>query len=212
MSGLFDVFTNFDLNVFHWFETTFNTGNNKIFDTIMYIITTLGDAGIIWIVLAAALMIPKKYRKCGMMMAGSLIIMLVLNNLVLKNLFQRPRPFLFFENNPLYNFPDIVARDTLASSSNPTGYEYSFPSGHTTSSFAAVVPLFKRDKRFGAAALVIAILIAFSRIYVHVHYCTDILFGVVLGVVYGLLGCLVIGLIIKLVESKKPKLAAKIFG
>ena len=146
MSGLFDVFTNFDLNVFHWVETAFNTGNNKILDTIMYIITTLGDAGIIWIVLAVALMIPKKYRKCGMMMAGSLIIMLVLNNLVLKNLFQRPRPFLFFENNPLYNFPDIVARDTLASSSNPTGYEYSFPSGHTTSSFAAVIPLFKRDK------------------------------------------------------------------
>ena len=61
MSGLFDVFTNFDLNVFHWVETAFNTGNNKILDTIMYIITTLGDAGIIWIVLAVALMIPKKY-------------------------------------------------------------------------------------------------------------------------------------------------------
>lgn len=212
MSSLFDVFSNFDLNVFNWIETTFHTGNNKILDAIMYIITTLGDAGIIWIILAVVLMIPKKYRKCGMMMAGSLIIMLVLNNLVLKNLFQRPRPFLFFADNPLYNFPDIVARDTLASTSNPTGYEYSFPSGHTTSSFAAVVPLFKtNNKKFGIAALVLAVLIAFSRIYVHVHYCTDILFGVVLGVCYGLLGCLVIGLVIKLIESKKPKLATKIF-
>ena len=204
MSGLFDVFTNFDLNVFHWFETAFNTGNYKILDTVMYIITTLGDAGIIWIVLAVALMIPKKYRKCGMMMAGSLIIMLVLNNLVLKNLFQRPRPFLFFENSPVYQW--------WLNAGAQVESDRSFPSGHTTSSFAAVVPLFKRDKRFGAAALVLAILIAFSRIYVHVHYCTDILFGVVLGVVYGLLGCLVIGLIIKLIESKKPKLATKIFG
>lgn len=212
MSAIFDVFAGFDLAVFEWFENVFNTGANTILDTIMYAITTLGDGGIIWIVLAIVLCVFKRYRKYGLMMLGALIFMLVVNNVILKNLFARPRPFVYFADNSSFNFPDIVSMDTLASTSNATGYEYSFPSGHTTSSFAAIIPLYKADKKFGIPATVLAFLIAVSRIYVHVHYCTDILFGIVLGIIYGIIGCLIVGALLKLWNKKKPESYSKLFA
>lgn len=142
--------------------------HNPVLDSIMVVVTTLGDAGLIWILLAVALIFTKKYRKCGVNMALALIIMLVVGNGVLKNIFMRERPCWIDESITL-----LVK--------NP--HDYSFPSGHTYSSIAAATVIFLRNKKAGIAAFVLAVLIAFSRMYLFVHFPTDVLASLVLGVV-----------------------------
>ncbi|NLX93199.1 MAG: phosphatase PAP2 family protein [Clostridiales bacterium] len=165
-------------------------------DILMPFITRLGDGGIIWIVLAVLLLFFKKYRKFGIMMVAALLLSLLINDNILKPLINRPRPF-----NPeawktlerAFIYPELVPR--------PHGL--SFPSGHTSSSFAAaVVLIFTGKKRIYIPPLILAFLIAFSRIYVHVHYCTDVLAGMVVGTLYGLLAYLLIAKLLPLIQEK----------
>lgn len=131
-------------------------------------ITTLGDGGMIWIILSLGLTIPKKTRKIGIMGICALLGSLLINNMLLKNLVARARPFDTWE----YIVP-LIAR--------PSGL--SFPSGHTASSFACASVLFRKlPKKYGVPAIVLAVLIAFSRLYLGVHYPGDVLAGVVSGV------------------------------
>ena len=134
---------------------------------IVLFLTSLGNAGIVWIVLAAALLVQKKYQRTGLAMAVSLLIGFLLTNLLLKNLVCRPRP---------YNvIPELHALVTAG--------DWSFPSGHSTCSMAGAVPMFCRlPRRAGALALVLGILICRSRLYVGVHYPTDVLCGAVIGI------------------------------
>lgn len=193
---MLDFIYNFDLSVF-----------NKVFElhgealnTVMKVITQLGDGGVVWIVLAILLLLFRKTRKVGLMMAGALVVMVVCNDLVLKNLLSRPRPFNYlpWQEAGLYTYPDIIARPT----------SFSFPSGHTSSSFAAATAIFANNKKWGIAAYVMAAAIAFSRIYCGVHYCTDILGGIVVGVIYGLAGVAIAKAVLKLIKKKSPKAAA----
>ena len=134
-------------------------------------ITHLGDAGIFWILLTIVLLIPKKTRKAGLCMAIALILDLLITNCLLKNLVARTRPY------DVANFTDLIVKKPK---------DYSFPSGHTAASFAAVTALFmSRKKLLGAISCVIAILIAFSRMYLYVHFPTDIIGGIVVGVAAG---------------------------
>ncbi|HOA33950.1 MAG TPA: phosphatase PAP2 family protein [Clostridiales bacterium] len=183
---------NFDHAVFQFVQKYI--WNESILHPIMKVITTLGDGGTIWIIIALILLFTKKYRKYGFMMAAGLIITLVVNDNILKPLIARPRPF-DFEGWTDFIYPEIIKR--------PDGF--SFPSGHTTSSFLSTVPLLKANKKFGIPALVLAALIAFSRVYVFVHYPTDILGGIVMGFIYGLLGCLIVDQIYKAIERRKMK-------
>ena len=109
-------------------------------------------------------------------MAIALILVLLICNLTLKPIIARPRPFMLREEIEL-----II--------SAPSGF--SFPSGHTASSFAAAVGLFIYHKKLGIAALIWAFLIAFSRLYMYVHYPTDVLAGMVIGIL-----CAVVAMII----------------
>ena len=142
--------------------------HSPVLDKIMVAITTLGDAGLIWIALAVVLMFTKKYRKCGVTMAVALIIMLVVGNGVLKNIFMRERPCWI---------------DTSIALLIENPHDYSFPSGHTYSSIAAATVILLRSKKAGIAAMVMAVLIAFSRMYLFVHFPTDILASLFLGLV-----------------------------
>lgn len=137
-------------------------------DTIMVWITNLGDAGLIWIALGLVLAIIPKTRKCGVQMLISMAVTFVLGNLILKNIVARPRPF------------HVDSSVTLLI---PEPSEYSFPSGHTMNSFTSATMLFLHYRKPGIAAFILAALIAFSRMYLFVHYPTDILGGIVLGVV-----------------------------
>ena len=137
-------------------------------------ITKLGDAGIIWIFLTILLLILPKMRKYGLAMLVGLCIDVIVCNGLLKNLVARTRPC------------DVNTAIQLLIS-HPT--DYSFPSGHTAASFTAVAALyFSGNKKIWKAAIVLGILIAFSRMYLYVHYPTDILGGILVGIFSGFIG------------------------
>lgn len=167
----------FDWPVFKWVETNFWCPANDVF---FKIITTLGNGGIIWILTALLLMCFKKYRKYGVMLICGLVIMLFTNNIVLKNLIARPRPYNTVGAPDWYSFRYIVAKET----------SYSFPSGHASSSILAVIPIWKAKYRWGIYALILALLICFSRVYIEIHFCSDILAAMFVGIIYGILGCI----------------------
>lgn len=134
---------------------------------IMKFITKLGDGGVVWIVLAAALLCKKRQKKTGTAMAVALVIGYLITNLVLKNLVMRTRPYEVVEG-----LESVIG----------AAHDSSFPSGHTTSSIAAgFVMLTGKNKYIGVMAFALAILISFSRMYLGVHYPTDVLAGVAVG-------------------------------
>ena len=142
------------------------TIHNQALDTIMCAITRLGDAGIIWILLCVVLLILPKTRKTG-------VDLLVCNG-ILKPLVHRIRPF------------DVKTGIELLIN-RPT--DYSFPSGHTAASFASVMALYLAgEKKLWIPTLVLAVLIAFSRLYLYVHYPTDVLGGMIIGIAAGAIG------------------------
>lgn len=163
-------------------------------DAVMCFITKLGNAGMIWIVLAVILLlIPKTRkphkgiplwpfgpdtRKTGIVMMAALCINLVVCNGILKNLFARIRPC---DVNTQIQL--LIARPD----------DFSFPSGHTAASFAAVAALyFSGERKLWKPALVLACLFAFSRLYLYVHYPTDILGGILVGIAAGYVGYIII--------------------
>ena len=135
---------------------------------IMRIFTVAGDLGAIWILAGVALILTKRYRKQGIMMLITLGVCFLLSEGILKNIICRPRPF--------YVQPEL---DTIIPP--PIG-RYSFPSGHTSSSFAGALSLSYADKRFRVPAFAVAALTAASRLYFGVHYPTDIIAGVAVGI------------------------------
>lgn len=141
---------------------------NPFLDSIMIFITTLGNGGIIWIAATVVLLIPKKTRKVGIMSGVALLGSLIINNNIIKNLVQRPRPFVTFTDLQI-----II----------PIPSEFSFPSGHTASSFAAAGVFYSNlPKKFGVPAVILAGLIGLSRLYVGVHYPTDVIAGIIMGI------------------------------
>ena len=147
------------------------TFHNGVLDKIMIGITYLGEKGLFWIALSLILMIFKKTRKCGIFMLVSMMIGVVLGNGILKNVVRRERPCWLDQNIQL-----LIA--------NPK--DFSFPSGHTLASFEAAVTIFLFDKKWGIVALITAVLIGISRLYLFVHFPTDVLAGAVLGTVIAL--------------------------
>ena len=161
---------NIELNILDWIQTL----HTPFLDKIMVFITRLGDAGIIWIVLSIVLLLIPKTRKSGAVMVVALVVDVLLCNIVLKNLVARTRPY---EVNTGVHL--LVAKL----------HDYSFPSGHTAASFASVTALYLAgEKKLWKFALVLACLIAISRLYLYVHYPTDVLGGILFGVISGYLG------------------------
>ena len=159
-----------ELNILDWFQTL----HTPFLDKLMVFITSLGNAGIIWIVMTIVFLLIPKMRKTGAIMAAALIIDLLLCNVILKNLVARTRPY------------DVNTGVQLLVSRL---HDYSFPSGHTLSSFVAATIIMHSDRRMGIAAYVFASIIAFSRLYLYVHFPTDILAGALLGIIIGLIVC-----------------------
>ena len=135
----------------------------------MKIVTFLGIGGWFWILCAVVLLAVPKTRKTGYAAVVSLIFGVIVTNLLLKNIVARPRPFAEIEA-----LIPLIAKPT----------DFSFPSGHTTASFAvALVMLRMLPKKIGIPAVVLAALVAFSRLYLGVHYPTDVLTGFVVALV-----------------------------
>jgi len=142
---------------------------SPILNSIMIFISILGNYGFIWIVAAMVLMSRKDTRKAGFLSLLAMGLCYILTNVMLKNLFSRERPYnRFAEIIPLITRP----------------LDYSFPSGHTASAFAAVGIFARYLKRKQAVpAAIYAVLMGFSRVYVGVHYPTDVLAGMLMGTI-----------------------------
>lgn len=165
----------FDLPILYWIQANLQS---PFMDKFMPFITLFGEGGIFWIAVAVILLILPKTRKTGLGMGFALIFGLVVCNMTLKPLCQRVRPYDFQMEN--YGITINLLVKAL--------HDYSFPSGHTIASFEAATVLMRRDKRMGIPALILACLIAFSLLYLYVHYPTDVLVAIVLGVIFGILG------------------------
>ena len=240
-----EAILNFDLAIFEFFE---NVIRMDWLSPIMKVITTLGDDGIFFIILGVVMLFFKKTRKAGLVCLGSLLVMTLLNNELIKPIMERPRPYnltilpraarkgqrkymngielskLFFEEygreydwiglfgkidwsnyspefaekwNAGYVWPDIV--DYMSSKS------LSFPSGHTSSAFtfAMAITMVLKKKGVAIPAFIFAFLMGISRIYVGVHYPTDVIVGAVVGILYALIGYAIFA---KLYDVVYPKI------
>lgn len=179
------------VNIFDSFVMTWVQENchNAFTDAVFPVITYFGESGIFWIVLSLALLLFKKTRRCGIIAICAIAAGFLVGELGIKNIVCRLRPFQAF---PGYE-PLLIAA--------PKGY--SFPSGHTCSSFAVAAVYFRFSKKWGTGALILAAAIGFSRVFLFVHWPTDILAGAVLGIGVALL---MLWLVPKIAEKRRKDL------
>lgn len=163
---------------------------NGFFDWLFKIATYLGDNGYLWFGIAFILLCFKKTRDLGIIIIISMAISFLCSNIIIKNIIRRARPFI--KNKEI----QLIIK---------APYGYSFPSAHSSSSFAAATSIFKRNKKCGIGAYFAAFLIALSRSYLHVHYPTDILCGAVIGILCGIGGSSIFQKAQKAFLEKKEK-------
>ena len=148
-----------------WIQNNLRCG---LLTPVMRVITTLGNGGAFWIVLTLLLLIFKRTRRMGVYCAASMLLTLLVVNLCIKPLAARTRPYELIEGLQI-----LVSRPQ----------DYSFPSGHSANSLTCAWTIFRlAPKKYGVPALVLAVLIALSRLYVGVHYPTDVLAGAAIGI------------------------------
>lgn len=168
-----------EFSILDWFQTLHTSVGNGL----MIFATRLGNAGMIWILLTIICLAIPRMRKTGWVLAAALIAELILCNGILKNLIARTRPY------DINNGIQLLI---------PKPTDYSFPSGHTAASFAVVTALYlTRHRILWKVALVLGCMIAVSRMYLYVHFPTDVLGGVVIGVICGIIGYVIISRIQK---------------
>ena len=188
MGNVFYFDWEFDL--LYWFQSL----HNPILDKIVVAITSLGNAGIFWILLTIAMLIFCKDKKVAWTSALALVFSLLVINVFLKNTVMRARPCWIDDS------VELLVK-------NPK--DYSFPSGHSSASFASAVSIvqYARYRKQGIAAVVLAALIAVSRMYVFVHFPTDVLVGTILGIIEAILAGIIIRFIYRKMEEKKTRVA-----
>lgn len=174
----------FEFQILDWLQTI----HMPVLDKIMITASSLASVGLIWVCLAVLLLLIPKTRELGLVLAIGLLIEFICCNVILKPLVARTRPY------------DINKGVQLIVNAPK---DYSFPSGHSGISFAAVGSLFFAKSRLWIPSLILAIVIAFSRLYLYVHYPTDVLTGMVLGILCGWAGNKIILIIDKKLSSKK---------
>ena len=158
-----------------------------LLDPLMMLYTQLGNAGLLWIVLCVLMLFFPKTRKAGLAGAAALLCSLLCTNVVLKHLVSRTRPWLVVEG-----LIPLVAE----------GDPNSFPSGHTSAAFAAAMAWRQMlpEKWMGRTALGMAALMGVSRLYVGVHFPSDVLCGMLVGLFCGWAGCR----LYRLWEERRP--------
>lgn len=206
--AIFDKFLGFDLSVFEWVQGI----QGRFMTAVMVTITTLGDEGIIFIALGLVLLCTKKYRKVGFAILVALVVMLICNNIILKDLLARPRPIHLYNIDPeayalwggenaKYVFPWFVHAPS----------SFSFPSGHTSSAFAAAFAILIYNRKIGIPMTFFAALMGFSRIYVEVHYCTDVIAGAVVALIYAFIAAGIVKLVFPTFEKVLNTVTGKLF-
>lgn len=184
-----DFIQNWDISVLNFIQENIV---NPVLDVFFSLITHLGDDGIFWIAIAVVMLFFEKTRKTGIMMGAALILGLIIGNGVLKNVFGRVRPYAL--DDAMRSIDQLLVKAPS---------DASFPSGHTLASFEASVVLMIRDKRFGIPALIIAMCVALSRLYLYIHFPTDVIAGAILGTANAVLAILIVNTAWKAIEARK---------
>lgn len=156
-----------DWDILYFIQNNLRCG---FLDVVVPLFTTLGEWAICWIVIGLVMLIPKKTRKCGFWTLVSLVAVMLICNIALKNLVARDRPCYLV---------DEAFWESIKLVGNPS--EYSFPSGHSVSGMASALTIYFHHKKLGIAAIVVAVLMGLSRLYVFVHFPTDIWGGFLIG-------------------------------
>lgn len=176
--------TNIEISILLWIQENLRGP----MDGFWMCISSLADKGWFWITLGVVLLAFKKTRKVGITMLAALAINLCLTNVILKELIARVRP---------YNTSTEIV--TLIKHLG----DYSFPSGHTSASFSGALVLFRMmPKKVGIPAVILATMIGFSRLYVGVHFPTDVLGGIVVGMIASIAGYYLVSFVEKKIGEK----------
>ena len=171
-------YSQWELDLLHWFQSI----HNIVLDWIVPKITMLANGGWFWIVATLLLLLLPLYRKIGVHAAVSLIMAVIICNVILKPWIMRCRPcWLEPEVQLLVKIP----------------HDYSFPSGHSNASFAVATAIFMRNKKLGIPAIVLAALIAISRLYIFVHWPTDVIVGSLVGICCGIISYFIVNNVYK---------------
>lgn len=163
--------TFFELGILDWIQANLRS---PMGDTVMSVVTSFANKGIGWLLLAGMLLLFARNRKTGMALLLAICIEVLLCNILLKPMVARERPFVL---NPAMQLLITLPQD------------YSFPSGHAAVSFASATVLWIRNNRWRFPATILAIVIAFSRLYLYVHFPTDVLAGTIIGILAGIISC-----------------------
>lgn len=176
-----------DFQILDWIQANLRT---SWLDWLMPKITFLCNGGWFWIAAAVLCLIWKKHRRCGFNISMGLILCGLFGNLLLKNLAARSRPCWINTSIDM-----LIAIPT----------DYSFPSGHSMASFASAVVILQYDRRIGIPAVILAALIAFSRLYLYVHFPSDVLVGILLGILFGILAPRIVEFILRRLRKAKAE-------
>lgn len=184
---MFDFIINIDKTILYWIQDTLKCA---FCDKFFVIATYFGEKGIFWLALAILLIAIPKTRKIGITALAAIAVTFVLSQLVIKNIVGRVRPFEYFGYDLALMLIDIP-------------HDSSFPSSHTAVSITAGLAILLHDRKIGIPAMIIAVLVAFSRMYLFVHYPSDVLVGAVLGTIIAIIAFFTVDKILKNIESKK---------
>ena len=192
----FSIFDSFDMSVFTFFGEHIQSAAMNI---VANFITFFGGSEFVipMAVLGLVLCFFKKTRKFGMAVLFAVLVGTLITNLVMKPLFARPRPYVYYADNPLFMSWYEFAGAHIES-------DKSFPSGHTTAAFELGIAMFLvLNKKYSWIFPICSVLVGLSRIYLMVHYVTDVLGGVLVGTFAGIMGYVIMTAIMKKLENSK---------
>lgn len=158
-----------DIHILFFIQNHFK---NSFLDKFMPLVTKLGNGAILWIIIACILICIKKYKRIGIMIFISIFLCGLAGNIILKPLVKRIRPF------DLLHFTQLLI-------SAPK--DFSFPSGHTMASFASATVIISQNEKWRICTFILAFLISFSRLYLFVHFPSDVITGAVIGCILGII-------------------------
>ena len=199
----FSIFDSFDMSVFTFFGEQIQ---NATMNIVANFITFFGGSEFVMpmAVLGLVLSFFKRTRKFGMAVLFAVLVGTLLTNVIFKPMFDRPRPYVYYAENPLFMSWYEFAGAHVES-------DKSFPSGHTTAAFEIGVALFLvLNKKYSWIFPVFSVLVGLSRIYLMVHYVTDVLGGVLIGTFAGIMGYVIMTALMKNAKIAEFDLAEKL--
>lgn len=183
---MIEAINNFDFAILDWIQAHLRCA---FLDAVMPVVTYIGWKGAFFIACAVLMLFFPKWRKTGWSIGVALLLGLIVCNIIVKPIVARIRPY------DLREIALIVSPEK----------DFSFPSGHTIAAFEFATAFAIRKPKWTVPVFVLAVLVAFSRLYLYMHYPTDVFTSIILGSLFGVLGVVIVNAVYKLIEKKTGK-------